>query len=672
MYRSVLIVGVCLLASSVLPAQARTARSRIARIVTPVATLEQVRLQLDWPADAKEGRLQLSVGRMDAPSLGYRYRDLVWSCPLRRTVPAGWECDGLVRAGEGAALQLAVHLDEKTRQARLQQGAARLAVVQSAEQPNRLTLDLTRVPLAWAQALLAQAWPEGRLKAGHVDGQLQLVSAESPPLRMHGPLRLQALAFENVDSSIVAEAVGGAFRLDASIAATHSRLALAGALQGGEFLAGNTYVSLPSAPVDLRLAAEQVGGAGWSLPRIEWRDGGVLQAVASARLTPQGALAALEVQASSDDMTPLKPRYLSGWMGLFGLSGVDLHGAMTLAVRMEDGALGGVEARLDDVSLRDPAGRFVFDGLRGSLRYSAGDAVHSGLVWDSGQLYGLAFGAGVLPFLSANGVLRIPEPVRIPMLGGTLGLRDVVIRPPQGETGTDIRFGLNLADIDFGKVSQAVGLPAFQGRLAGDIPLAVYANERIDFEGGLSLRLFEGKVAFSSLALERPFGTAPSLSADIAMDGLDLLRLTEVLGFGSVIGKLDGRIDGLRLVDWTPVAFNARFITEDAPGVRKRISQRAVQDISSVGGASFLQTLQGKAIALFDDFGYRRIGIGCRLENEICTMSGLHSAGNAFTIVEGAGVPRLDVVGHNRQVDWPTLVERLLAASKGEVAPVID
>ena len=183
-------------------------------------------------------------------------------------------------------------------------------------------------------------------------------------------------------------------------------------------------------------------------------------------------------------------------------------------------------------------------------------------------------------------------------------------------------------------------------------------------------------MAFSALSLERPFGSAPSLSADIAFDGLDLLRLTEVLGFGSITGRIDGRIEGLRLVDWTPVAFDARFITDEAPGVKQRISQRAVQNISSVGDASFVTSLQGQLIGLFDDFGYRRIGIGCRLANDVCAMSGLDShrsqGGNAFTIVEGAGLPRLDVVGFNRNVDWPTLVERLVAVGKGEVAPVVE
>ena len=294
------------------------------------------------------------------------------------------------------------------------------------------------------------------------------------------------------------------------------------------------------------------------------------------------------------------------------------------------------------------------------------------LRWAGGKLYGLEFGPARLPLSSADGELRAPGEVAVPLMGGRMAFRDLRIRPPSGGAGADIRFGLALDGIDVGRVSKALGLPAFQGRLSGSIPQARYANERVGFDGGLAMRLFDGRVEVSSLALERPFGTAPSLSADIAFDDLDLLRLTEVLGFGSITGRLDGRILGLRLVDWTPVAFDARLVTDPAPGVRQRISQTAVQNISSVGDASFVSSLQGRLIGLFDDFGYRRIGIGCRLANEVCSMSGLYSGGNAFTIVEGAGLPRLTVVGFNRQVDWPTLVERLAAVGKGEVKPVVD
>jgi hypothetical protein len=145
-----------------------------------------------------------------------------------------------------------------------------------------------------------------------------------------------------------------------------------------------------------------------------------------------------------------------------------------------------------------------------------------------------------------------------------------------------------------------------------------------------------------------------------------------VFDFGSISGRLDGRIDDLRLVDWSPVAFDAELHTVRRRGVRQRISQRAVQNISSVGDASFVGSLQARLIGLFDDFGYARIGISCRLANQVCAMGGLHSSGEGFTIVEGAGIPRLDVVGFNRNVDWPTLVERVAAVGSGDVKPVFE
>ena len=125
-------------------------------------------------------------------------------------------------------------------------------------------------------------------------------------------------------------------------------------------------------------------------------------------------------------------------------------------------------------------------------------------------------------------------------------------------------------------------------------------------------------------------------------------------------------------MDWQPVAFDAELHTQRKRGQRQRIRQRAVQNISSVGDASFVGTLQGRLIGLFDDFGYKRIGIACRLVDEVCTMDGLGSAGQGFIIVEGAGLPRLTVVGFNRRVDWPTLLERLAAIGKGDVKPVVQ
>jgi hypothetical protein len=658
------------------PALARVAQARIARVSTSVATLEHVRVKLDWPDAATAGTLDVWAARVDAPDLGYGYRDVHWQCRLLRAEHDGWQCDGGIRSGNAAPLRLAVHFDAAVTQASLSQGTSRIALDRNAASPDLTGFDLTNVPLRWTQALLAKAWPDARMKAGAFDGKLLIDAGAGRPLRIAGPLSVRGLGLETADASKAAGHLGGHFDIDYRTTPALSLLTVDGQLLGGELLTGNTYVALPATAVGLRIDAMRHAGAGWELPRIEWRDGEALQALGSAAFGMDASLASMDIDISSRDMTPLRERYLSGWLGLFGLGEVRLKGAMDLTVKVRDGVLREANAVLNGVDLRDPGERFVFSGLQGDVRYSAGAPVRSELRWNGGKLYGLDFGASRLPFESAGGLLKFREDAVVPVMGGRMVFRNMVIRPPQGDAGADIRFALQLDDIDFGRVSKALGLPAFQGRLSGKIPKAHYANERIDFDGGLSMQLFDGRVAFSSLALERPFGSAPSLSADIAFDDLDLLRLTEVLDFGSITGRVGGHINGLRLVDWTPVAFDAQFQTHKRAGIKQRISQRAVQNISSVGDASFISSLQGKLIGLFNDFGYRRIGISCRLMNQVCQMSGLpdshvSQAGNSFTIVEGSGIPQLTVVGFNRQVDWSTLVERLRAVGSGAVKPIV-
>ena len=171
--------------------------------------------------------------------------------------------------------------------------------------------------------------------------------------------------------------------------------------------------------------------------------------------------------------------------------------------------------------------------------------------------------------------------------------------------------------------------------------------------------------------MERPFGVAPTLAADIGFDSLDLQPLTAAFGFGEISGRLDGEIRGLRLVDWEPVAFDARLRTDDAAKGPRRISQRAVKDLSSVGGAGIVAGLQGSLLRVFDTFGYARIGLRCRLANNVCEMGGIDSSGPGYTIVEGAGLPRITVVGHQRRVDWPVLLDRLKAATAGQT-PIVQ
>jgi len=675
MPRPVLSILPLFLACVPIAVQAQSIQARISKVEAAGATLHDVRLTLDWPAGAPDGQLRLRAGNIDAGALGWRFEDVDWRCPLRRENvgdDARWRCDGPLRSGQGAPLQLSLVLDAASTTATLSGGGARVGLSRNAAAPDATRIDLRRVPAAWVEALVRAGWTSARLTAGTLDGEVRIATPADGPMHVDADLAIAGLALEIEDGSIAAGDVVGDLEVRLTLPDDALQARVDGSLRGGELLFGNAYVSLPDTPVGIGVDIARLGDGDWALPRLQWRDGDTLQVDGHARLTPDFGIGALALTLASDDATALPARYLSGWLGLAGVPGLSLSGGVRAGLELDGATLRGADIALRRLDIGDAAGRFRLDRLDGTVRYSASVPVRSAFAWRGGALYGMPFDAAAWSLESGAGMLRLREPVAFSFLGGEIGFESLQLQPPADDTGLRMQTALRLDALDIGVLAKSLDWPAFEGTLAGRIPTVRYADNRIDFDGGLSMELFDGRIDVSSLAIERPFGVLPTVTGDLALSALDLHALTGVFGFGSIEGKLHGRIDGLRLVDWNATAFDAELHTEAARGMRQRISQRAVQDISSVGDASFVTTLQGRAIALFDDFGYRGIGISCRLRNAVCRMGGLRSEGNAFTIVEGAGLPRLDVVGFNRDVAWPTLVERLAAAAGGDVAPVIE
>ncbi|MBJ6979560.1 hypothetical protein [Luteimonas sp. MC1895] len=664
-----LLAAFALLSAS--PAHARALVARMASVSTPVATLQGVQVRLDWPADAEVGELRITAQRADAPDLGQHFAALSWRCPLRRDGQGGWACAGELRQGRGAPLRLELALPPGRVSAALSgAGGSRLALRRDDAAPDLFAIDITRVPVAWAEALARRAWPGVRLGDGRLGGHLELRVPDAAPMRLTGELALDGGAFDSADGTQAGAGLGARLGIDWLAAEAGPQLAIDGELLGGELLFGSGYFVLPATPVPVRLRAHGVAD-GWALDAFLARDPGVLEVQGRADLDGAG-VRALALSLRSAEAARLPERYLSGWLGQAGLTGLALTGGFDADVEIIDGALAGFALRARGLDVAAPDGRFRFQGLDGDVRLVSEGRVDSELRWQSAAIGAIPFGPARLPWRSSDGELHLREGVGIAILDGRLDIPALRLRPPGSKGPLLVEAALGVESLDMATLASALGLPAFPGTLSGHIPSARYVGDRLDFEGGVVARAFDGEVRVSSLAMERPFGVAPTLLADIALDGLDLQALTGVLEVGGISGRLHGRIDGLRLVDWEPAAFDAELHTEPRRGVRQRISQRAVQDISSVGDASFTASLQGQLLALFDDFGYRRIGISCRLANGVCTMAGLQPRGSGFVIVEGAGLPRLDIVGYNRRVDWKTLVERVVAAGSGEVSPVFD
>ena len=69
--------------------------------------------------------------------------------------------------------------------------------------------------------------------------------------------------------------------------------------------------------------------------------------------------------------------------------------------------------------------------------------------------------------------------------------------------------------------------------------------------------------------------------------------------------------------------------------------------------------LQRGALRFFDEFNYSKLGLSCTLVNDVCRMEGVEPHGQGYYLVKGSGLPRIDVIGDARRIDWPSLVASL-------------
>lgn len=622
-------------------------------------------IEVDFFQEAEDGEsLRLRAARLEWPEAGLEVDALSAACPLQADA-GGWRCAGQASVGV-VPLQagFVAYLEQGRLRLELEHAPARLQLAQ-ADQERRWQLQLRQLPLAWLDSYLRRAWPA----LSRVDGQLavdaELSAGNAAPLRVDYSLR--GAGFDTTAGTYAAADVGLAGKLDLRSSAKGWSLTHDGQLSGGEVLLGSFHAKLADHGTRLgfRLAPD---GDAYRLDQLAYSDPAVLELNGSARLAPARSPVLQHFSLDSVDLRlpAAQHRYLQGLLGAAGWSGLSSGGRIHGSARFDAAGIAAAALRLDDVALAETSRGLEVKGLAGELQWAReGEAPGGQLGWHSAALYSLPLGAVTSRWRSRDGVLALAGPARIPLLGGALDLLDLRLHPAAA-SGERLQAGLAVHDVELAALSKALGWPRFGGKLGGAVPQLRYADQRLDMAGGLMLNVFDGTLNVTGLALERPFGVMPSLSADIAFSGLDLSLVTGTFDIGEISGRLSGQVRELRLVDWAPVAFDAEFNALDGG----RISQRAVNTISSVGGGGIAAGLQARMLRLFDTFGYSRLGIGCRLRNAVCQMRGLDSDGARYTLVEGRGLPRIQIVGHQSEVDWAVLVDRLKAAVSG-TAPVI-
>lgn len=537
--------------------------------------------------------------------------------------------------------------------------SARLRLPLGDEQPlwAALTLEgwpLEQIPAEWLEALGLN------LLVGQLDGQLVLEGD-----RLAAELEWTHTGFDSPDGRLAGD--GLTVGLEAQATFDNERITgdLALSQSSGEWLLDSLYLPPPAEPLSVSLSWEHVWGAGLELGEIRLADGSALAVQGSLSLLP-GAESGWRVERARVEsgwinLSRAWPRWFEGPVAAAGFPGLMTTGRVEFELdwQAEQPLIGA--AMLRDLVLVDPQGRFALARVDGQLRQGPEQQAID-IDWVAMALWGLPLGGGSLSLVPdlddpLQPGLRLARPLRVPLLDGAVVMDRLNWRPGQ-EQG--LMLDARIETLSLTELTRALNWPEFGGQLAAEFPGVVLAGERLDFTGGIDIEAFSGRIGLDELAVERPFGSLPAVSAQLRFDRLDLDELTGAFNFGRMEGQVSGWARNLRLLDWHPVAMDARIFThEDVP--RRRISQRAVDNLTSLGGAGGA-LINTTVLAVFDDFPYRRAGLACRLSNNICHLDGVapHESGG-FYIVEGRGLPRLNVIGHRRLMDWPQFVGQLEA-----------
>ena len=535
---------------------------------------------------------------------------------------------------------------------RLQQAGATITIVDARAGPE---LVVESVPLEWLRRLEPL---RGRL--AELSGKLSARVSRSEN-GLHGSLAVSDAGFDTPDGWAAGAALDTAVDIRYGDGGTISVDAV---WSGGEWLFGPLYLSQPSPAIVVAARFAAVDG-GWQFDRLSVAAGDDLRIEGSGLLINDAdgwSVPEVDIQGASGNLAWAWGQGLRSLAAASGWGALEPSGRVTASLNRSDGRFRTARIDLGQARLSDGEDRISIHGLDAGARWGTNT---QGLVistrWSEARLYRVPLGPSRLTLRSQDrNTLVLAEPARIPVLDGALIVEELLWRNAPGSE-RDLQMAARLEPVDLAGLSERFGWPALGGRIAGRFPGLRLAPETVSLDGGLDLQLLGGNARVESLSIERPFGTDPALSADLRFDALDLDLFTQAFEIGRMQGLLSGSINGLRLLSWQPVAFDAWFETLDESPQRE-ISQRAVDSLSSLSGGGGA-AVSGILMRWFESFPYRKLGLGCRLSSNVCSMRGLRETGDGgYLILEGRAIPRLDIVGYQRRVDWPRLVAQMRAA----------
>ena len=554
------------------------------------------------------------------------------------------------------------------------------------------TIRASALPLGQLARLpqLAARVPAGLTLAGQLSGSARLAGQGAALASARLDAELAGASFADATGTLAGEQLGA--RLEASIdrPAQREDWAVRATLRsaGGQAYIEPVFIDLGARPAAAELSGRLDATLNFTVDAFRVDQPGIGSVDGSAELDLAGKVLVrrAQVRLREVDLAGLLPVYGSPFLISTQFADLRAVGSVEGEASLEAGLPSRLQLSFSNVFLDSATGALSVEGLEGSLNWFAeslrnelaptadSTVFKSTLSWQAARLWGIEFGQASIPFTTTGNHFRLLDPVMLPIFDGGLAIETLRIRHA-GTPQMYLRFDAELKPVSVGLLTRALGWPEFGGTISGRIPQLELEDEFVTIGGDIEAQVFDGTISVRRLRMRDPLGHYPQLFADIDVDRLDLALITSTFEFGSITGRLSGRVAGLEMFDWMPVAFDASV--HSTPGDRSphRISQRAVSNLSSIGGGSgggVAAALQSGFLRFFKSFRYDRIGLSCRLANDVCEMGGVGRAETGYYIVKGAGLPRVDVVSSQRQVAWTRLVRQLATILESPETLIIE
>ena len=530
------------------------------------------------------------------------------------------------------------------------------------------------LPIAAWQSFLKpwMALPETLTTSGETRLSLQL-DGDAKGTRMTMDVSLREGAFQNADFTWLGEKLAVDVQARAELESDPLRFELTVNGTQGQALAGPVLLDFPANPLAFT-ARGTFTSQQLVIDSFESRQNNLAQVAGSARIAlAPFAVAAAQVAVSDIRFPSAYATYLQQSLATTPFNQLKTSGSASASLRIAANQPVALTLDVQNLDFSDETRALEVKGVQAQVNWAAGAVaaeLPSFLAWSASRGWGITGARTRLDFAVHDRDFRLLQPARLPFFDGALRINTFAVRHA-GEPDMAGDFDALIEPISIGPIAKAMGWPEFGGSLAGRIPGVSYRNKELTLQGDIDAQVFDGRIVARNLRVRDPLGTLPRLYADVAARNLDLDLVTRTFEFGSITGRLDVDLSGLETVGLSPVAFDLRIATPATDKSRHRISQRAVQSLSNIGGGGggVTAALQSGALRFFDEFGYDRLGLNCRLRNDVCQMSGAGPAGTGFYIVKGAGLPRIDIIGNNQRVAWLAFISQAAnaLANPGEI-----